>query len=246
MNVNTKNKIYFLGDAHFGAQTPEIERVKTEKFIRFVDSIKVDANMLFLTGDIFDFWFEYFNTIPKRFFPILKALNELVQSGTKVYFLGGNHDLWGGNYLRDQVGLSIIKSPFLTILYDKKFYISHGDGILKRNWHYRYFTKPILNSKICSFAFKMIHPDLGCLLARLVSNNSRLYTRKSNEKIEKAYTDFALRHLKGNVDFVVLGHLHVPTLINTEYGTYLNVGNWYYDFSYGVLENNSMKLEFFK
>ncbi|MBN1755260.1 UDP-2,3-diacylglucosamine diphosphatase [bacterium] len=246
MDVNRKNKIYFLSDAHLGAQDPSTEAKKEQKLLQFFKLIQEDADILFLVGDIFDFWFEYFRTIPNRYFKVLKALSTLVESGTRVYFIGGNHDLWGGDYLQREVGLIIPEDPLIIELYNKKFYLSHGDGILKSNWHYYYFTRPMLKSKITRFVFKMLHPDLGILLGQLVSNRRRLYNHKRYPDVEKAYQDFALNLLKSGLDYVILAHIHQPALLTEGNKAYLNSGNWYRHFSYGVYENGQLELKYFK
>ena len=73
-----KKKIYFASDFHLGYHIADsISREK--KIVSWLDSIKKDAKSVYLIGDIFDFWFEYKNVVPKGFVRFLgKMLNLLI------------------------------------------------------------------------------------------------------------------------------------------------------------------------
>jgi UDP-2,3-diacylglucosamine hydrolase len=59
MQIPQGKKIYFSSDNHLGAPT-QAESLPREKiFVKWLDTIKHDAEAIFLLGDLFDFWFEY-------------------------------------------------------------------------------------------------------------------------------------------------------------------------------------------
>ena len=91
----TKNKkIYFASDQHFGAPTRKESFVREQKFIRWLDEVKQDADVIFLLGDLFDFWFEYKKVVPRGFVRVLGKIAEIRDSGIPIHFCVGNHDLW--------------------------------------------------------------------------------------------------------------------------------------------------------
>ena len=53
-------KIYFLSDFHLGAPDHASSLIREKKIIRFLDEIRHDAAEIFILGDLFDFWYEYF------------------------------------------------------------------------------------------------------------------------------------------------------------------------------------------
>ena len=56
--------------------------MKREKhFVKWLNSIKNEAEAIYLLGDIFDFWFEYNKVVPKGFTRLLGKLSELTDSG---------------------------------------------------------------------------------------------------------------------------------------------------------------------
>ncbi len=95
---------YFVSDIHLGAGSTEESRAREHRFIDWLDAIAPDAVALYLVGDIFDFWYEYNQVVPKGFVRVLARLAQLTQSGVRVVFVAGNHDMWVGEYLRDECG----------------------------------------------------------------------------------------------------------------------------------------------
>ena len=59
MEIPSNKKIYFSSDNHLGAPSQKESLVREKIFIEWLDSIKNDAEIIFLLGDLFDFWFEY-------------------------------------------------------------------------------------------------------------------------------------------------------------------------------------------
>ena len=98
MKLQNKKKIYFASDNHLGASADDISRVREKKFVNWLDFIKKDASSIFLLGDLFDFWFEYKTVVPKGFTRVLGKLAEISDSGIKINFFVGNHDLWTVSY----------------------------------------------------------------------------------------------------------------------------------------------------
>lgn len=60
-----RRNIYFLSDAHLGSLAIPHPRMQERRLVNFLDSIKHKAEAVYLMGDIFDFWYEYKNVVPK-------------------------------------------------------------------------------------------------------------------------------------------------------------------------------------
>ena len=54
------------------------------------------AGSVVINGDLFDFWFEWRTVMPRGHVRVLGALAALVDAGTPVLMVAGNHDAWGG------------------------------------------------------------------------------------------------------------------------------------------------------
>ena len=122
--------IYFLSDAHIGSRALEDWRQHQEDFAAKLLSLKQDATAIYLLGDIFDFWFEYFWRKPEGYETTLNALKTLTESGIEVHFFIGNHDIWTFGWLEKQTGVKVHKEPLSTTINGKKCFLAHGDGIV--------------------------------------------------------------------------------------------------------------------
>ena len=65
---------YFISDAHLGCRAFEHRRTQERRLVNFLDAIKDKAEAVFMLGDIFDFWFEYRDVVPKGNFRLFSTL----------------------------------------------------------------------------------------------------------------------------------------------------------------------------
>ena len=67
MDIPAGKKAYFLSDFHLGAPDHASSLDREKRIVRFLDTAWSDAAILFIVGDLFDFWFEYRKVVPKGF-----------------------------------------------------------------------------------------------------------------------------------------------------------------------------------
>ncbi len=257
-----EKKYYFFSDVHLGFLTDKEEKIKERKLVSFLEGIRVDAEKIFIVGDLFDCWIEYRRAVPKGFYRTLAKLNEIVEQGIEVNFFSGNHDFWLNTYLRDDVGLKLYPDSLETTLDGKKFYITHGDGLSSGDTGYK-IIKKILRSRINQFLYSLVHPDIGLWLAQGSSKKSRLHTDDRQREIETHGTgtehkahgsvgmkDFAAKKIGEGFDYVVMGHIHKPQLIELENsgrkGKYITLGDWISNFTYGAYSEGKFDLKKFE
>lgn len=234
-------KYFFISDVHLGLHSKEIEYEKETKLVEFLHSIKSEAEALFITGDLFDYWFEYRRVYQKGFFRTLTALHELVKSGTTVYYLIGNHDFFHRDFFSKEIGVRLIQDSITTVIDGKKFFMAHGDGYVKNDLGYR-ILKRVLRNKILQWFYSLIHPDLGILLASGTSKRSRDYTEKKDYGKEDGLLETAKNYIDNGYDYVVFGHSHIRAVTPVKHGYYVNLGSWLQGPCYGKFENNSFEI----
>ncbi|NIR50370.1 UDP-2,3-diacylglucosamine diphosphatase, partial [candidate division KSB1 bacterium] len=165
-------KIYFISDVHLGAHSARIEEIKLQRLSAFLANMQNHANILYIVGDLYDFWFEYRHAIPKVSLRILFQLNQLVEAGIQVNYFTGNHDLWIGDYLQTQIGFEVYREPYSVTHNNVQLFIAHGDGLAKGEKRLR-FLKRIFNNPINIALYRLIHPDIGLPLMKLFAKKSR-------------------------------------------------------------------------
>src|SRR5437868_1304922 len=98
-----------MSDAHLGYGPGDVERA----VITFFRHVATRAGSLVINGDLFEFWFEWRSVIPRRGFRALAALADVVDAGVPVTMIAGNHDCWGGDVLRNDVGVNYQFGPLV-------------------------------------------------------------------------------------------------------------------------------------
>ncbi len=241
-------KIYFVSDLHLGAAALKDNKERELLFVDWLHSIKKDAHMIFLMGDYFDFWFEYKKAVPKGFVRSLGALAELCDSGIPIHFFTGNHDIWAFDYLSKEVGMIIHKHTEAMNLLGKKFFLSHGDDLGKKDFGYQ-LLKSFFHNPLAQWAFAKIHPDLSFRLAHNWSKNSRLSYKGGNKdfkglEFEEQYHFAKITLAKEHFDYFVFGHRHIA--LNeplSDECRLIILGDWVKKFTYGVFDGTEFRLE---
>jgi len=213
---------FIVSDTHLGVASPQIER----SFVAFLRGLAGDARSLVINGDLFDFWFEWKTVIPRRSFRALAALAELRDAGIDVLGVAGNHDCWGGEILREDVGVQYVIGPWEGSVAGWKVRIEHGDGLRDREDRGYRMIRPIMRHPVAIKAFRLIHPDWASRLAQGSSNASRTYRARDEGRGLRAYAEGQLAKAK-DIDLLVYGHSHVATLEKMESGNVFgNAGSW--------------------
>ena len=246
----SKTKTYFASDFHLGVSTHAESLKREKKITSWLDKIKEDAKSIYLLGDIFDFWFEYKAVVPKGFVRLLGKLAELSDSGTNIFLIKGNHDLWMYDYLPKEVGVQIIKDKTILNENGKKIFLAHGDGLGPGDFGYK-IIKKIFTNKVCQWLFARLHPNFGFGIAQFWSKRSRIANNKDNEYFLGEEKEWLVSYCKEKqkenpVDYYIFGHRHLPLEIEIDIkAKYINLGDWIHHNSYAVFDGESLILEYF-
>lgn len=246
INIKEDKKIYFCSDQHFGAPDEKNSKVREAKFICFLDEIKKDAQILFLLGDLFDFWHEYQTVVPKGYVRVLGKLAELSDFGITMYFFTGNHDLWMKDYLKTELNITIFNEPQEFLINNKQFLIAHGDGLGPGDFGYKRMKK-IFTNPICQFLFRWLHPDIGMKLGTHLSRKNKMISGDDDVHFLGEDKEWLILYSKDKLkekkyDFFVFGHRHLPMIHQIEQAKYINLGDWISYFTYGEFSNQEFKL----
>lgn len=212
---------YVISDAHLGVAQSEREQ-ELRSFLRHVAQ---SGGSLVINGDLFEFWFEWRHVIPRTSFRVLAALADLRDAGIPIVMVGGNHDCWGGDVLRRDVGVDFVLGAWEGRLAGWQARVEHGDGLRPREDRGYRALRRVLRHPWSISAFRLLHPDLGSRLALGSSNASRTYTPRDGGR---GLREAAHRALSASpkTELLVYGHSHVATLERMDVGIYANAGAW--------------------
>jgi UDP-2,3-diacylglucosamine hydrolase len=248
-NLQQNKKIYFASDLHLGLYPRDKSNEREKLFVKWLDEIQPQTQVLFLLGDVFDFWYEYRKVIPRGFTRFLGKLCEFTDRGIEVHLFTGNHDVWMFDYLPSEIGVVVHQESITADINGKKFLIGHGDGLGKGDWGYK-FLKACFTSKTLQFLYSRLHPNLALSIGHAWSKKSRLSKGISEEfkgEDKEHQILFARDYLKNNnVDYFVFGHRHIPMDLKlNENSRLINLGEWIYSNSFAEFDGSKMELKFY-
>ncbi|MBK5202281.1 MAG: UDP-2,3-diacylglucosamine diphosphatase [Prolixibacteraceae bacterium] len=242
-----EKKIYFVSDVHLGALSLDNMQEREKIFSHWLEKIRKDAGMLFLMGDIFDFWFDYKSVIPRGFTRTLGKIAEIADDGIPVHFFTGNHDLWVFDYMSSELGVQVHHKECMMTLYGKKFFLVHGDGLDAGDKKYL-FLKKIFTNKVLQKLFSMLHPNLSFAIAHAWSKKSRLTKGVDSFRENDGIYEYAKAlSKKESFEYFVVGHRHlmINRLLENK-AHFIILGNWITYNSYGVFDGETFELKRYK
>jgi len=220
-------EVCIISDVHLGTYG-----CHANELLVYLRSIK--PKLLVLNGDIIDIW-----NFRKKYFPaahmkVIRHIIKLIEKGTKVVYITGNHDDTMRQYSDLTLGNFSLTDKYIFQLNGKSHWVFHGDVfdsltkgkakfiaklggkgydllILINRWLNRLLG--IFGVKKMSFSKKVKSSVKGAV--KWISN------------FEKTAADLAIYQ---KFDYVICGHIHQPkieTIANKEGSTiYLNSGDW--------------------
>jgi UDP-2,3-diacylglucosamine hydrolase len=245
--VAERNKIFFISDVHLGLYPANRSAEREKMLVQWLDNIKEEAAEIYLLGDIFDFWHEYRKVVPRGFTRFLGKLAEISDSGTKIHFFTGNHDVWVYDYLPVEIGLTLYRESVVRDLEGYSFFIGHGDGVGRGDNGYK-ILKTVFNNPVLQWLFMLIHPNLSFAFGHRWSRSSRfakgIIAEPYRGDDREWQVAFARETIKSRpYDYFIFGHRHLAFDIRIgEKTRVINLGDWITNFTYAVWQNKTLEL----
>ena len=217
--MEERKLVYFASDVHLGLNVKNPDE-REKRFVLFLNSIPSNAMALYLLGDIWDFWYEYRDVVPKGYIRVFAALQRLMDNGVEVFFFQGNHDVWTYHYF-EELGMKRLVQPYLVDINGKVFCLGHGDGLgpVPRSY---LLMRSVFFSKVAQSVFSLLHPWIAFRLGNGWSKHNRLsrnetYVFKGDkEPIVQFAQDYSAEH---KVDYFIFGHYHTEVHMRLKTGS---------------------------
>lgn len=241
---------YFASDFHLGLDLSQSSREREQLLCEWLNDIAHDAEAIYIVGDLFDYWFEYKNAIPKIGTRFIIKLAELAKRGVHIHYFTGNHDMWVFNYFTDEYDFHIHKKPISLTIYNKKLLVGHGDGLGPGDHGYK-FIKKIFSNPLCQWLYARIHPNMGIPLMKYISQRSR-HKKKTLPYLGKKkewlciYSEDVIK--SQYYDYLIFGHRHlcIDMKLSNDKSRYINLGDWLIHRSYLRLDQTGASYQFYK
>lgn len=250
--------IYFLSDAHLGSLAIEKGWAHQKKLIDMLEEMSKDAASIYMLGDMFDFWMEYFihDKRKHQYAPFFKELRKLSKQGIHVHIFTGNHDLWTFGGMAQLSYAEIHYEPCTILRYGKAIYLAHGDGLLPSNWESLYpkdvkkkikrfmRLKDIFRSPFLQFCFRCLPPSWGNKFGYEWAKRSRLkeiakpcpYKGEDEEELVLFAKEQEKQH--NHRDYYIFGHRHIELDLQISKDSRVVIlGDCFKEFTYAKLDH---------
>jgi UDP-2,3-diacylglucosamine hydrolase len=225
-------RIIFFSDTHLDRENVS----KTEIVETFLRRSCVDADVLFILGDLFEFYHGHGDYIYPWFRGIAEALRDLTQKGVVVYLLEGNHEFGVGGFFESYTGAVCTEGMSIDVE-GKRVFVSHGDEL----------AGGIVRTMLKSGFAARVMDILGPRLTWAVAMGARVFLSKKKkgyqQKVRDRFRGYARKILDDGFDAVILAHSHIPDQVEDNSGekkaVYLNTGDFFKHTTYVLYESGS-------
>jgi len=135
-------KTYFLSDLHLTPERPEI----TAAFFDFLRGPALEAERIYVLGDLFEIWIGDDAADILEANQILKAMAEVAKK-VDCYFIAGNRDFLVRKKFSKRSGFTILKDESVIDLYGTKTLLLHGDSMCTDDVKHQKFRKYVTTNK---------------------------------------------------------------------------------------------------
>lgn len=112
----------FISDLHLEADRPDI----ADQFLRFLETEALNADALYILGDLFDFWIG--DDDPNEHHAWIKqGLRKLTKKDVPVFFMHGNRDFVIGDGFAIDTAITLLADPHIAEIHGERVLLSHGD-----------------------------------------------------------------------------------------------------------------------
>jgi UDP-2,3-diacylglucosamine hydrolase len=129
----------FLSDLHLCADRPDINRV----FLDFLDGEARDADVMYILGDLFEYWAGDDDIDDPFNASIVSGLSRYARSGPELCVMRGNRDFLLGERFADACEARLIIDPYTIDLFGIQTMLMHGDVLCTDDHDYQAFRSKV-------------------------------------------------------------------------------------------------------
>ncbi|UAA40090.1 UDP-2,3-diacylglucosamine diphosphatase [Paraneptunicella aestuarii] len=217
---------YFIADLHLSPEHPEI----TTCLKHFLTTQAVDADALYVLGDLFEAWIgdDDINPFTQE---VTQAFRQLSERGVAIYFIHGNRDFLIRKAFTKRAGMTLLPESDVIDLYGEATLIMHGDELCTKDEAYQRFRR-----KARSWWWPRLILMLPLSVRRKIAARGRKISQQNQSTLSLDIMDVTpeevVRVMQDNgVKRLIHGHTHRPAIhdleINSEPAQRIVLGDWY-------------------
>lgn len=242
--MKRKIEVVILSDTHlgtFGCHAKEL--------LNYLRSI--EPEILILNGDFIDIWQFSKVYFPKSHLAVIHEVMKMALSGTKVYYITGNHDDMLRKFSDFSSGNIHLRDKLVLQMKGEKYWIFHGDVFDVSIKHTKWLAKMGANGYglliLLNRLINQFRKGLG-LPRRSFAGKIKTSIKKAVKYVDDFETTAMNLAFENDYDYVICGHIHTPIIKkdtrDNKTLTYMNSGDWMENLT--SLEYNFEKWKIYK
>lgn len=215
----------FVSDIHLSPTLP----LTTAAFLDFLHQHAPKTPMLFILGDLFEYWIGDDDIGDPYHRHIVEALQELKNSGTNIYFMAGNRDFLISDEFARVTGAEILQEPYLLQTAGHKIVLCHGDAECTDDTDYMAFRQQVRHAQ-WQRNFLALPLEQRKSMVQGMRASSQAEQQKKSMQIMDVNQDAIARLVQSaGADLMIHGHTHRPAEHAGDSYRRLVLPDWDYD-----------------
>ena len=216
----------FISDLHIDAGRPAI----TERFLNFLGAEAVQADALYILGDLFESWVGD-DAADAAQAAAIAGLRSLTSQGVPCFAMHGNRDFLLAARFCDQSGVRLLPDPLIITLYGERVLVMHGDALCTDDHAYQR-----LRATVRDAGWQRQFLALALASRRALAGAARTGSQAHTASLEYAIADVnadsvALALRNAGTTTLLHGHTHRPAIhalqVDGRPCTRIVLGDWY-------------------
>ena len=198
----------FISDLHLQVSHPRT----LQAFLAFMKERAVQAERLYLLGDIFEYWAGDDDLADPFNAQVVATIRAVADAGTTVYWMAGNRDFLVGDAFARAAGLQQLADPHVIAAGPRTIALLHGDAQCTLDTAYMAFRAQVRQSAWQADFLGMPLAQRKAIIAGLRQGSRDAHTEKSYETVDVTPDAIDAVFLDTGADVIIHGHTHRPAV----------------------------------
>ena len=199
---------YFISDLHLPMDSRTSLRAEFDDFLQRTSG---DMEQLFILGDLVEAWMGD-DLGERQYAPVVQALKNLVDRGTDLFFLRGNHDFLVTEEFMAGLGGALLDDVVVMDLFGRRTVLCHGDTLCTRDASYQEMRGMLRSPSWQEDFLRRSERERSDFVRELVARSERAVAEKAPDEMDVVPSE--VRHLMSETgaELLIHGHTHKPAM----------------------------------
>lgn len=222
LSTDSVSHTLFVSDLHLSPRAPEI----TALFLDFLATRAVQAEALYILGDLFDQWLgdDDENAFTQE---VIAGIRAATAGGLPIFIMRGNHDFLLGERFFAATGAMELTDPSVIRLYHRDILLVHGDSLCEGDRRHQWYRR-FMYAKLMIRFFYCLSLSTRQKIANFLDRKSTNYYRQIHPTKADVTAEAVDREMRAaGVDLLIHGHTHRPAIHGVPAGHRVVLGAWH-------------------